>query len=425
MNSILRKYFKGDVGIWWIYLFLCMVSTIVMYSASSFFVYRDDTAHWQPVMSHAFFLLVGGVFAWLLHFCSVKVIRLFGYIMAVSFFIALCLMYVDGIGVRINGALRWVHILFTFQPAEGAKLGLVLVVADLLSRLGQLKEKKVYWAIVMCTGAICLPILPSNLSTALLIAAVIFLMLLMSDLTKKWLRLGVPFAVGIALCVALYFVIKEIPPQMIPKPMERVTTWVNRVDRFVPDDAESPQNPLDDMNRQITHGKIAIARGGLFGVGPGNSIQRDYVSLAFADSIFTIIVEEYGLIGGVFVLMLYLALFFRVGRMAIKSGATFTQLASIGLTFMLIAQVLINVWVVVGLMPVTGQVLPLIGHGGTSIIITSLYIGVLLALSNDVEKREEEKLMAQEMAPESAIEDEVKVIELDEEDNAEVDTQEF
>ena len=418
MNSFLKKYFKGDQGIWGIYMLLCVVSIIVMYSASSFFVYQNDTLHWQPIMEHIFYLALGGVFAWLLHFCSVKFIRLFGYIVGIAFFCALWLMYVPGIGVKINGALRWVHILVTFQPSEGAKLGLVLIVADLLSRMGKMKESRIYWGVILCSILICMPILPSNFSTVALIGVVICTMLLISDLTKKWKKVIIPMIAAAALCVALYFVVKNVPPEKIPDSMERVSTWVKRVDRKYADGAEKNYNPMDDMHRQISQGKIAIVRGGLFGVGPGNSIQRDYVPLAFADSIFTIIVEEYGLLGGIFVLMLYLVLFFRVGRMAIRSENAFTALAAIGLTFMMMLQVLINVWVVLDLMPVTGQGLPLIGHGGTSIVITSLYMGVLLALSNDVEKRKEmekEILTEDEMNLIDDAEDELTVIDLEDE----------
>lgn len=414
MNKFLRKYFRGDQGIWGIYVLLCLVSIIVMFSASSYFVYKEDTSYWNPIMSHMSYLLLGGFCAWLLHFTSVRFIRLFGYVMGISFFIFLCLMYVPGIGVKLNGALRWVDIIIRFQPSEGAKLGLVLVVADLLSRKGQMDEKKLYWAVVACTLAICLPIFPSNFSTVALILVVIFVMLALSDLTKKWLKIGVPLVIGALLCVSLYFIVKSVPQDNIPDILGRVTTWVNRVDRWVQEDESVPQNPMDDLHRQITHGKIAIARGGFLGVGPGNSVQRDYVPLAYADSIFTIIIEEYGLAGGIFVLMLYLTLFFRIGRLAIRSENMFVALASIGLMLMIMLQVLINVLVVIGYVPVTGQGLPLIGHGGSSISIMSLYIGVLLALSNDVEKRRAENQEVADVDQIAETNDEIKVIELDE-----------
>ncbi|MBO7259568.1 MAG: FtsW/RodA/SpoVE family cell cycle protein [Paludibacteraceae bacterium] len=422
MNSFLKKYFKGDQGIWGIYMLLCVVSTIVMFSASSFFVYQDGTSHLKPIMEHIFYLVLGGFFAWALHMCSVKFIRLFGYIVGIAFFVALCLMYVPGIGVKLNGALRWVHILVTFQPSEGAKLGLVLIIADLLSRVGKLEDSKIYWAVILCAIGICMPILPSNFSTVALIGIVVIVMLMFSDLAKKWRRISFLVLSALALCFALYFVVKVIPADKIPEPLERVNTWVNRVERKYVNTDQKVINPMDDMHKQITHGKIAIARGGLFGVGPGNSIQRDYVPLAFADSIFTIIVEEYGLIGGVFVLMLYMALFFRVGRMAIRSGSAYTVLASIGLTLMMILQVLVNVWVVLDLMPVTGQGLPLIGHGGTSILITSLNMGVLLALSNDVEMQYEAAQQEKEVEELQEEEDkDLKVIDLEDDVDTDLD----
>lgn len=417
MNNFLKKYFKGDQGIWWTYLILCFISAIIMYSASSFFVHSTNESHWMPVMEHIFFLIIGMGCAWVIHHASVQMIRLGGYVIFFAFMVALCLMYSPDFGVKLNGALRWVRLplIPTFQPSEGVKLGLILVVADLLKRIGPLKDNTVYWWVVLVVAVPCGLILFSNFSTVLLILVVMFCMLAMSNLNKKLLRLGIPILLGLSLCVGVYFLVKAIPADNIPDSVERVVTWVNRVDRFMDSKANAEeQNPFSAHNLQITQGKIAIARGGFLGVGPGNSILRDYVSLAFADSIFAVIVEEFGLVGAFVLIMLYMVLFFRAGRIIFKSDCMFTSLACFGLTFMMLLQVMVNIGVVVGMIPVTGQLLPFVGHGGTSIIITSCYMGVLLALSRSVEEQNNMNTTEEKTPMEDSVQlQEIDVVSLD------------
>ena len=395
MNNFFKKYFKGDQVIWTLYIFLCFASALIMYSASSYHVHRTNAAHWVPVMKHIAYLIMGFGFAWLIHYLPIRGIRMLGYVVYALFFICLCLMMFTPLGKEINGALRWLDlkVVPTFQPSEGIKLGLVLVVADLLSRVGRLKDNKVYWLCVMMIFVPCIIIFPSNFSTVALLLVVMFVMLFLSEIDKKWLRGIVPILLGISLCVGGYFLVKATPAEQIPDWAQRVVTWVNRWDRYQEDKhvEETDAELLNDFNRQITHGKIAIARGGFFGVGAGNSLMRDYVSLAFADSIFTIIVEEFGLFGGVLLIVVYMTLFFRAGRIAIKSDCMFTSLAVIGITLMMILQVLVNIAVVVKMIPVTGQGLPFIGHGGTSAIIMSWNMGILLALSRSIEPNEKEE----------------------------------
>jgi len=183
-----------------------------------------------------------------------------------------------------------------------------------------------------------------------------------------------------------YFAIKVIPKDSMPAAFDRGYTWVGRIERkFVGDkDATVTKYVINDQNRQEQHGRIAMARGGVFGVFPGNSIERDYLPQAYSDFIYAIIVEEMGLIGGIFVMLLYLILLFRAGKIATKCSTVFPALLVIGLSLMIVIQALVSMVVSSGSGPVTGQPLPLISRGGTSILITSFYFGIILGITRQI-----------------------------------------
>ena len=212
-------------------------------------------------------------------------------------------------------------------------------------------------------------------------------------------RLGVVAGALILALVFGFMIVKAIPRESMPKMFDRAYTWVGRIDRYKTEKKdESAKYVITDDNRQVQHGRIAIARGGIVGVFPGNSVERDYLPQAYSDFIFAIIVEEMGTIGGFVVIILYLILLFRAGRIATTCASVFPALLVIGLSVMIVIQTFINMSVATSLIPVTGQPLPLISRGGTSIIITCVYFGIILGITRQIkdEKPYEEEVEIQE-----------------------------
>jgi cell division protein FtsW len=186
-----------------------------------------------------------------------------------------------------------------------------------------------------------------------------------------------------------YFSIKFIPENKLPGFLDRAPTWVNRIDRFIFEkDNPDMKYVITDENLQVQHGRIAIARGGIIGVFPGNSIERDYLPQAFSDFIYAIIVEEMGLTGGIFVILLYMVLLFRAGRIATMSKTVFPAILVIGLSLMIVMQAFVSMAVASSLGPVTGQPLPLISRGGTSILITSVYFGIIFGITRQIKEEQ-------------------------------------
>jgi cell division protein FtsW len=269
-------------------------------------------------------------------------------------------------------------------------------VAYLLSKLkpdDELSQINIFWKIMLLTGLVCALIVGENLSTALLLAGVVYVMMILGGIAWKRILIltGVVAATGV---VALLFLL-YVPPQTLKEMKfvpERALTWQNRLlDYFQAKDKpnaleyakfEAPEKP------QETHANIAIATSNILGKGPGNSVERDYLQEASCDFIYAIIIEELGMLGGVFVMLIYVVLLFRVGRIANKCKEKYPAYLALGLGMMLGLQAFINMSVAVGLFPVTGQPLPLISKGGTSVAATCFCIGMMLGISNTIEKEE-------------------------------------
>jgi cell division protein FtsW len=396
MENLLKKYLKGDATLWIVFIGLCILSTIEMYSASSTLAYKASN-HAAPMLKHVTFLSLGALLAFFVHLVPYKYIRISSYLgLFLSF---LLLIYVLFKGQSANDAARWISIAgFQFQPSELAKLCVIIVAADLISRIKEpSEEKKYFWTSIGILGVICPLILLENFSTAFILFVVVYIMMFIGRVSLK--RLGV---VAGALVLALVFgfmIVKAIPRESMPKMFDRAYTWVGRIDRYKTEKKdESAKYVITDDNRQVQHGRIAIARGGIVGVFPGNSVERDYLPQAYSDFIFAIIVEEMGTIGGFVVIILYLILLFRAGRIATTCASVFPALLVIGLSVMIVIQTFINMSVATSLIPVTGQPLPLISRGGTSIIITCVYFGIILGITRQIkdEKPYEEEVEIQE-----------------------------
>jgi cell division protein FtsW len=393
-NKEHRQLLNGDRTIWAMVFILCGISLIEVFSASSRLTF-GKSSFLTPIISHSIHLVIGLVGMYLVHLLHYKWYRLFP-VLLVPLAIVL-LGYLSMRSMGSSGAERWIDLgFFQLQPSELGKIGVIMAVAYWLAKLkpdDELSQSNTFWKIIALTGLVCLLIVGENLSTAILLAGVIFVMMILGGIAwKRILTLtGVVLSVGV---VALLFLLL-VPPQtlretgFIPK---RATTWQARILDF----RESGQN--DEMSAyeyaklvapekpQETHANIAIASSNILGKGPGNSDERDYLQEASCDFIYAIIIEELGMAGGIAVMLVYIILLFRVGRIATRCKEKYPAYLAMGLGMLLGLQAFINMSVAVGLFPVTGQPLPLISKGGTSILMTSGCIGMLLGISNTLER---------------------------------------
>jgi len=412
VKSLIRgDIFTGDKGVWMIYFFLCMISLVEVYSASSRLTFEGGH-HWGPMLSQAGFLCFGLLVILLIHRIPCKWFMLFPFVLLPAALFLLCYTALFGGGGEINDTHRWIVIgSFSFQPSEVAKAALIMAAAVVLSKtqaekeiikdgkkrkvVGAIKGKR-YTAFAIVGGSaivICGLIFLDNVSTAMMLFFVIVVMMFVGQVPKDLMFKGLGVIIGIGLFVAsLSFVIPENVLSSLPG-CKRLVTVKHRVERMIGTNKEEgiAKKPdaevfLNDENSQGTYAKIAIANSNVIGLGPGNSIERDFLQHAESDFIYAIIVEELGVFGAFFVAFLYLALLIRVGRIAQKCKSFFPAYLVLGFGIMMVLQAFVNMSVAVGLVPVTGQTLPLISKGGTSIIITSFYIGVILSVSRYANK---------------------------------------
>lgn len=409
-NKTLGNIFKGDKVVWMIFFFLCIISVVEVFSASSSLTYKGES-YWSPMFKHIFILL-WGIFLMVLTIqikCRYfKIVTPFMLILSI-----LTLLWVLVAGQSTNGAQRWVGFMgLQFQPSELAKGTMVLATAQILSALqtDNGADRQAFKYIMM----ICLPIVPlimmENLSTAVLLCAVIFMMMVVGRVPMWQLgRLLGGVAIVLVLAFSLVMLVGKdqtppapgqhltevsaaVPkesPGFLEKVFHRASTWKARIDKFSAGKHESPDSiDLFNKDAQVAHANIAIASSNIIGKGPGNSVERDFLSQAYSDFIYAIIIEELGIIGAFFVAALYIILLFRVGRIANRCENNFPAFLAMGLALLLVTQALFNMCVAVGLVPVTGQPLPLVSKGGTSTLINCVYIGVILSVSRWAKKKE-------------------------------------
>lgn len=391
--DLIKDLFKGDKVIWIIFLFLCLISIVEVFSAASTLTYKSGD-HWGPITQHSVILMVGAVIVVLVHNIPCK------YFSVIPFFLlplsCILLLFVMGMGIitgdRVNGAARWMTFFgIQFQPSELAKMAVIIVTAFILSKFQEEDgaNPKAFKYIMWIIGIVFLLIAPENGSTAALLAGVVFLMMLIGRV--PWKQIGkLVGTVGVVLTL-LVSVIVIIPPSVyenVPG-THRFSTWQSRIKGFFEDKGAVPAAKFDiDKDAQVAHANIAIATSHIVGKMPGNSVQRDFLSQAFSDFIFAIVIEELGLLGGAFIVMLYLWLLIRAGRIAKRSDKHFPAFLVMGIALLLVSQAMLNMMVAVGLFPVTGQPLPLISKGGTSTLINCAYIGMILSVSRYVAEKE-------------------------------------
>ena len=376
MSEILKNInLKGDKVIWGVIISLSLFSVLLVYS----------TAGWKYLFSHLIKLSVGLFFLYQVHKIKFKYFAKIGVLGFVISIILLLLVFV--IGVTVNGASRWLSVAgVQFQPSDIAKLSILLFMARQLSKYRhEIKDFKFLFLYVLAPLiVICSLILPNNFSTSALIFLNGLVLMFVAKVNIKY----IVSIIGLGIFGALFiYGIAKISPEISNKIMPRSATWISRVDSYF----NTKEVKKLDQDYQQQQALVAIYNGGFSGVGPGKSTQRNILPYSSSDFIFAIMVEEYGLfLGAIFPMLLYLILFYRALRIATKITSVFGGLICIGLMFSLVFQAFVNMLVSVGVLPVTGQTLPLISMGGTSILFTCITLGIILSVSNDTSDREYE-----------------------------------
>jgi cell division protein FtsW len=399
-----------DKVYWILFGILIIIAILALFSASSTLAFESNSSTLGPIMEQMIFIAIGVAIAFGLQFVPSKFIRIVSYLgLAVS--IIFLLLTFTSMGVEINGAKRWLRIFgITFQPSELAKLTLILVVSDLLSRIRTEQDQKKFFFIVLAlTVMVCGLIMVGNLSTAILLGGIVFLLFFLARVhIKYW---GTTLLIAIFMLIIGYFFIENVyikPGRQVEGIMKRATTWVGRIDDMI-EEWKTPDQEfkLTDDNYQRSIAKVAVARGGASPVGvlPGNSQERNFLPQAFADYIFAIIVEESGIIGACFLIAIYLLILFRSCLCSSRYADYSAMLMVMGLALMLTCQALVSMMVSVGIGPVTGQPLPMISRGGTSALITSIYFGIIMCVA-----REQNELHARQLSATAASEEDVPEI---------------
>ena len=387
IDQIKRKLKYVDKTYWVVLFILVAFAVLELFSASSTLAFRSGSLL-GPVWHQVRFILVGIAVCFGVQLLPTKYIRYGGYGLLGLAVICLYLMIVPGSPFvsNINDAERWFKLFgFSFQPSELAKLGLIIVVADRLSQAQTEEEMiKEFYRTLALSAVIIFPILLGNLSTALLLSGVIFLMWFLARVPLKYL--GGVMAIAVVLLVSGYFIVEfgfVRAHRQLNGPFKRAITWVSRIDDFIADSNSSAGD--EDDNYQRDHARLAVARGSAspLGVLPGNSVERNFLPLAYADYIFAIIVEETGLLGALVLIALYVVILFRACYTSARNSDYGSMLMVMGLALMLTSQAFVSMAVAVGLGPVTGQPLPMVSRGGTSVLVTSLYFAILMCVSRE------------------------------------------
>jgi cell division protein FtsW len=391
MNDF-AKIFKGDRVIWMVFLVLCLISIVEVFSASSMLTYRTNFL--LPILKHTMFLLGGLVVVVLVLLFHRWQPNFFKFFFVMLPFVLLLLIATQFAGKTVNGANRYI---LGFQPSEFAKLSLIAFTAFILSRQkNKISESAAFKWIWITTIITCALIFRDNLTTAALLYGVIVVMMFVGQVSLK--RMGIVFSSTLAALALLFAFILYFPDTAKEVGLGRGVTWVNRVTHFHEQPEITKGGKIPDEVFQPVMAKIALARGGIVGKLPGNSHLSDFLPQAYSDFIYAIIIEETGIIGGIGVLALYVILFIRAGTIANRCTKLFPKLLVMGCALMITVQALVNMAVSVGLMPVTGQPLPLVSRGGTSILVTCVYIGIILSVSRFEEEDaiEEENVIVEE-----------------------------
>ena len=409
MNKTIGNIFKGDKVIWIVFFILCMISLIEVFSASSNLTYKSNNFI-MPIMKHALMLVVGGFIAVVITNVPCRYFKLATpFLILVSY---VTLLWVLFAGESINGANRVIELGGqTFQPSEIAKGTIILAEAQILSAMQTEKgaDRQAFKYILIISLPMIFLIGIENLSTALLLFSTMFLLMFIGRVPN--IQLGKLTGYCFLLVLAGVLLIELVGDdskidndkltkvEAVAKPKKernaieklfhRADTWKGRINKFADKQDIAPEDYDLDKDAQVAHANIAIVSSNVIGKGPGNSVERDFLAQAYSDFIYAIIIEEMGIEGAALVVFLYIILLFRTARIANRCDNNFPAFLCMGLAMMLVIQAAANMLVAVGIVPVTGQPLPLISKGGTSTIINCAYIGAILSVSRTAKKKKE------------------------------------
>ncbi|NVO02799.1 MAG: FtsW/RodA/SpoVE family cell cycle protein [Bacteroidetes bacterium] len=364
---------KGDKVIWAVVLILSIFSILAVYSSTGTLAYKYQGGNTEYYLLKHFIILVFGLT--LMYVAHLVKYTYYSRISQIAIFLAVpLLLFTLLTGTNLNEASRWLTlpiINVTFQSSDLAKLALIMYVARLLSKKQeQIKDfQSAFVPIILPILIVCGLILPANFSTAAVLFTTCLVLMFVGRINLKYI--GAMILIGVVLVGVFVAILMNSSNQ------GRLGTWKNRIENFRSGDSEG--------NYQVEQAKIAIATGGFFGKLPGNSTQRNFIPHPYSDFIFAIIIEEYGILGGFFMILLYCILLFRAVRILTRSPGTFGAFLAIGCSFSLVFQAMINMGVAVNVFPVTGQPLPLVSMGGTSIWFTSIALGIVLSVSKETE----------------------------------------
>jgi len=393
MGGNLVSKTKGDRVIWGIVIILTLVSLLVVYSSTGSLAYKYSRSTESYLFKQFAFIILGVLIIYFAHRVNYT---LYSRIASILFIASiLLLIYTYFFGVRLNEGTRWIKlpvINMTFQTSDMAKLALFIFLSRQLSRKQNVIKdfKKGFLPVIIPVAIICLLIAPSNLSTALLIGGTSIMLMFIGRVSTKHILLTVsilllPVFILFTVAVTTYDK-KEQRAKDLPAVFSvgRVPTWVGRIQTFM----YSKKGDVNEKMYQVNQAKIAIAKGGWLGLGPGNSQARNFLPHSYSDFIFAIILEEYGLLGGTFIVFIYLLFLYRCIRLYRKCPYAFGAFLALALSFMLVIQAIANMGVNVSIFPNTGVTLPLVSMGGSSFLFTCLSIGIILSVARNVEQLE-------------------------------------
>jgi len=380
MTTFLNKI-KGDKVIWAVVILLTLLSFLAVYSSTGTLAYKYHGGNTEYYMlKHAIILIFGLL---LMYFAHLIKYTYYSRIFQIVLYIAVPLLAITLLfGLNLNEAKRVLPLPFnlTFQTSDLAKITLIIYLARMLSKKQEIIKdfKSAFVPLMLPVIIITLLILPENFSTSALLFTTCLVLIFIGRVKFRYI-LGM-IGIGVAGLAIVVTILTFMPSEN----QGRLGTWKNRVTSFFDKKSEN--------NYQIEQSKIAIATGGILGKMPGNSTQRNFLPHPYSDFIFSIVIEEYGIIGGIFLVLLYLILLYRAVKIVTQSPGTFGAFLTIGVAFSLVFQAMINMGVAVNLLPVTGQPLPLVSMGGTSIWFTSLSIGIILSVSKEIDKQKKEQV---------------------------------
>ncbi|MDB5282830.1 MAG: cell division protein FtsW [Bacteroidota bacterium] len=385
MKTSLNKaiiYLQGDKMIWLVVILLFLVSMLAVYSSTGTLAYRMQVGNEKYLLKQIAMAVAGLLLMFVTHMIDYKY---YSRIAQLLWILSIpLLIYTMFFGTDLNNASRWITLPFvglTFQTSDLAKLALIMFLARQLSlKQDQITDfKESFLPILLPIVVTAVLIVPENLSTAMILFFTSVFVMYIGRIAFKHIMML--FGVSV-IAFGIFFLIIFALPDSVLKHAGRAATWKHRIENF------RKGNDDGDESYQVQQAKIAIAKGGIFKINPGGSDQKNFLPHPYSDFIYAIVIEEYGLVGGAFIVCLYLFFLYRCIRIVIKAPKAFGALLAVGLGIALVIQAMINMAVAVNLVPVTGVTLPLVSMGGSSVIFTSIAFGIILSVSRNIEQEE-------------------------------------